>query len=61
MDYIFNFLYNIIDTFLVSQNISLISYGETYALVRVVSFLFGLFIFAVPLLIVFKIIGRIFK
>lgn len=61
MDYIFNFLYEIINTFLTSQNVSLISYGETYALVRVVSFLFGIFVFAIPLFLVFKIIRSIFK
>lgn len=61
MDYIFNFLYQIIDTFLASQDVSLISYGETYALVRVASFLFGIFVFAIPLFLVFKIIRSIFK
>lgn len=61
MDYIFNFLYEIINTFLTSQGVSLISYGDTYALVRVISYLFGLFIFSVPLLVIFKIIRSIFK
>lgn len=61
MDYIFNFLYEIINTYLDSQGISLISYGETYALVHVISYLFGLFLFAVPLLVILKIIWSVFK